>query len=801
MTTYTFQKASAEVNWSEPTIWSGGGVPNAPDADVIIPTVLLNGFSYVSIINIPPGQTFSIRSLSLTNNWLAVAENGSLNVSGHIAVNTGGNLRGFFGHISAGSLNNNGFVAGPVDVSVAGLFSNQGTLSGAPTVTAGSMSNTGTLLAGGAGALTVNTPSGGFTSLSGSTLTAGTYQAGGPFATTYSGQINLNVGGSIATNAAKIELNGGGMATFDTASGTFVPIESTMHSIAQSGTLTLGVRTFNWGDLTVAGALILAPRPGAANPVFNAPSLIVDATGQVGGSGTIHAAITNNGIIRSNALKIDGAIAGSGKFEVAAGGTLELTVGGNNLLTEVSGVISGTGGALFKSGAGTLSLLASNTYTGGTTINGGTLDLAVAGAAGQGGIVFGAGAQTLRIESGAFVGSQFGNAIHSFGAGDVIDLGGLAFANGATASYEGSSHLLTVTSGGISKALIINNPQFISFKATNDGFGGTQVMLLGATLTISASHDYSVDALSNIDSILFTNTAVGTFAGSQFTAGVVSPSVGITGSAGTNELFVNAPGSFSMAGWGFTTWDAVDTITVNGSSGTDTITGSTQADTIFAGDGSDVLDGGDGNDTLVAHTLANPFAQAQDILSGGAGNDTLYGEAADTLNGGADFDVLQVINDFAVNLDLAAAGIEYVLSGFGNDTYTASTASVAIEVYGGGGNDQITGGSGNDSLWAGVGNDTLVGNGGDDLLVGDLGADSLSGGSGTDRLHIDNEDTFIDGGADFDAAYIATGTGVSINLATTNIEWVADFAGGNDTIDGSASSANLESMPRAAPIS
>ena len=37
--------------------------------------------------------------------------------------------------------------------------------------------------------------------------------------------VNLNVGGSIATNAAKIELNGGGMATFDSASGTFVPIE------------------------------------------------------------------------------------------------------------------------------------------------------------------------------------------------------------------------------------------------------------------------------------------------------------------------------------------------------------------------------------------------------------------------------------------------------------------------------------------------------------------------------------------------------------------------------------------------
>ena len=210
------------------------------------------------------------------------------------------------------------------------------------------------------------------------------------------------------------------------------------------------------------------------------------------------------------------------------------------------------------------------------------------------------------------------------------------------------------------------------------------------------------------------------------------------------------------------------------------------------GDGSDTLDGGNGDDTLVAHTLANLFAQEHDTLSGGAGNDTLHGEAADTLDGGTGFDVLQLINDFAINLDLAAAGIEYVLSGFGNDVYTAAAASTAIEVYGSGGNDQITGGSGDDRLWGGVGNDTLVGNDGNDVLVGDLGADSLSGGIGNDRLYVGSEDTFIDGGDGFDAAYIATGAGITLNMAATHLEWAADFVGGNDSIDGSGVSANLE---------
>jgi VCBS repeat-containing protein len=282
---------------------------------------------------------------------------------------------------------------------------------------------------------------------------------------------------------------------------------------------------------------------------------------------------------------------------------------------------------------------------------------------------------------------------------------------------------------------------------------------------------------------VFALTSGGTVTTAQF-SGVTGMEVLTLGATAnvtlTNGLVGNSPGLFE----------------VDGSSGSDTIDGSQITNgkglLIFAGDGSDTLIGGNGDDTLVAHTVANIFSQEHDTLSGGAGNDTLYGEAADTLSGGAGFDVLHVINDYDMHLDLAAAGIEYVVSGFGNDVYTASAATVTIEVYGGGGNDQITGGSGDDNLWGGVGNDTLVGNDGNDLLVGDLGADSLSGGAGNDRLYIDSDDTFIDGGDGFDAAYIATGTGVTLNMATTHLEWVTDFAGGNDTIDASGVSVNVE---------
>ena len=71
-----------------------------------------------------------------------------------------------------------------------------------------------------------------------------------------------------------------------------------------------------------------------------------------------------------------GSIEGAGAYQL---GSKTLTVGLNDLSTEVSGRITdggdsgGTGGALIKVGTGTLTLLGDNTYSGGTTINDGTL--------------------------------------------------------------------------------------------------------------------------------------------------------------------------------------------------------------------------------------------------------------------------------------------------------------------------------------------------------------------------------------------------------------------------------------------
>jgi autotransporter-associated beta strand protein len=73
-----------------------------------------------------------------------------------------------------------------------------------------------------------------------------------------------------------------------------------------------------------------------------------------------------------------GSIEGAGNINL---GAVQLSVGSNNLSTTVSGAIQdggfsgGTGGALVKTGSGTLTLAGANTYTGATTVQAGTLNV------------------------------------------------------------------------------------------------------------------------------------------------------------------------------------------------------------------------------------------------------------------------------------------------------------------------------------------------------------------------------------------------------------------------------------------
>ena len=140
---------------------------------------------------------------------------------------------------------------------------------------------------------------------------------------------------------------------------------------------------------------------------------------------------------------------------------------------------------IVKTGLGTVILTGSNTYTGGSTIDAGTLDIAAGASAGSGTISFGATTATLQIDAAPANGATFANTIADFtGAHDIIDLTALSdVGNNASASFDSLNDVLTVegTSSSLKFQLAKADYTGDTWMATNDGSNGTEVLLSGVS--------------------------------------------------------------------------------------------------------------------------------------------------------------------------------------------------------------------------------------------------------------------------------------------------------------------------------
>ena len=149
-----------------------------------------------------------------------------------------------------------------------------------------------------------------------------------------------------------------------------------------------------------------------------------------------------------------GSIAGAGTYNL---GSKELTVGSNNLSTDVSGVIEGVGGSLVKVGAGTLTLsgnanLGGMIIDGGTlAVSGGTLNISAGVASTQNLIVGQSGVGTLAVQNGGTV-TDFGGFI-----GDLPGSQGTATVSGVGSTWTNTGTIqvgalgtgtLTIQDGG-----------------------------------------------------------------------------------------------------------------------------------------------------------------------------------------------------------------------------------------------------------------------------------------------------------------------------------------------------------------
>ncbi|HEU5280609.1 MAG TPA: autotransporter-associated beta strand repeat-containing protein, partial [Gammaproteobacteria bacterium] len=292
--------------------------------------------------------------LSNTNTY-----QGSTNINaGSVSVSADGNLGTAPGSPTANIIFNGGSLITTADMTldVNRSISMTGTGSFAPATSTtltipGVISGTGVLTMLGAGTLSLtgaNTFSGGLTISSG-TLSAGTNTALGSGVTNLSGTLVTSTGG--LTLANDIYFGGGGTIggsndftlSGNISSGDVTKSGSNTVTLSNSGNSYDGNTFINAGTLSVASDGALGTNFGVGNMTLNGGTL------RATGSFTLNSA-------RGISLN-------SGSSSISVDPTFTLTYGG---------VIAGAGDFV-KAGTGTLSLGGANTYTGATTLSGGTL--------------------------------------------------------------------------------------------------------------------------------------------------------------------------------------------------------------------------------------------------------------------------------------------------------------------------------------------------------------------------------------------------------------------------------------------
>ena len=136
--------------------------------------------------------------------------------------------------------------------------------------------------------------------------------------------------------------------------------------------------------------------------------------------------------------------------------------------------------SLLINGTGTVTLAAVNTFTGGTSLRGGILEINSGATAGKNGAISFSGTATLKLDGTP----SLPNTIVGFAAGDTIDLPNIAFSGAGSAILNGQ--VLTVTEGASHVQLALAGAAGETFSTANDGAGGTAVTLGQAASTPTA---------------------------------------------------------------------------------------------------------------------------------------------------------------------------------------------------------------------------------------------------------------------------------------------------------------------------
>lgn len=258
-------------------------------------------------------------------------------------------------------------------------------------------------------------------------------------------------------------------------------------------------------NLSAGGVLTFSGNSTAGNATITSTASSVFFTGNgdggnarlIAGTGSAFdfsgsAGAFNNNIVHAGSIEGEA----TGFFIL---GTQQLSVGSNNLSTEVLGVINdfGAGGAIEKVGTGTLTLSNANTYTAGTTVSGGTL---VANHNDGTGTVAGTGAIDALGSGGITLnGGTLRSAVSGWLAQDVTFAAGttstLAAAAGKTLTVGGDPGVpgdtSTSSTGNLPARIIIGANAVAQFGSATD----TGTIQIGMSSSISP---FDIDPTSSV---------------------------------------------------------------------------------------------------------------------------------------------------------------------------------------------------------------------------------------------------------------------------------------------------------------
>ncbi|WP_157152685.1 DUF4347 domain-containing protein, partial [Cellvibrio sp. BR] len=482
----------------------------------------------------------------------------------------------------------------------------------------------------------------------------------------YSGVTSISAGTLTVSNGDAISTNG----SVSVSSGATLALSSneTIGNLSGAGSVTLGSNTLtSWitADTTFSGGIsgtggLSVNQSGAATfaltlsgtntytgntTAMNFGSLRLDGDASVSSSSYLRA--NGNSVITLLSNQTVGSLGSNSATATVNLGSFTLSAGGDNTTTTVAGVVSGTGN-LVKQGSGTMTLTATNTYSGTTTVSAGTLAVASDSNLGSNTVTLALGA-TLDI-SGA---TNIDNAI--------------ALSGDATVSTSANATLSGVISGA--HTLAKSGAAALILSGSNT-YAGTTVS--AGTLSVASDANLGSGGIS---------LAAGTIL--QVTgATTVDNSITLTGNATVNNS-ANATLSGVIGGGFNLAKSGASTLTL---SGTNTYNNTTvSAGTLSAASDSNL---GSGGVTLAAGTtLAVTGATTIDNAVTLSGAVTVNTSADATLSGniggagslaktGANTLTLSGTNSYAGSTNVSAGTLSVAGDGnLGSGTVTLATGS------------------------------------------------------------------------------------------------------------------------------